>query len=282
MHRPLLAIILLLAFSVSLTAQTSGVAYRFRGGTAALRPATCKASAPADQYYATDTDVEYICTATNTWGILASAASGGGVLTSPITIGVGQTTTATTDLLINPTTKASGLLLGASVNSVSKFSVDFAGAVLATSYNGVTLKQATTRAYNNAALVLGTGVFTTLTFNSERWDTDTMHDTGSNTGRITFTTAGTYVICFNGRTDPTAGIHTIVAQIRLNGTTVLGSQHSFETGAGTDHRVTVTTIWQAAANDYVEIQIYQATGGNLNLQSVADESPEFSAVRVSN
>lgn len=45
------------------------------------------------------------------------------------TIGVGQTTTGVTDLLINPTTKASGNLIDAQVNSVSKFSIDFSGRV---------------------------------------------------------------------------------------------------------------------------------------------------------
>lgn len=46
-----------------------------------------------------------------------------------ITIGVGTTSTALTDLLINPTTKASGNLLDLQVNSASKFSVTAAGVV---------------------------------------------------------------------------------------------------------------------------------------------------------
>ncbi len=57
----------------------------------------------------------------------ASIAIGGAT-----TISVGATTTAATDLLINPTTKASGNLIDAQVNSGSKFSVDFAGVVTAT------------------------------------------------------------------------------------------------------------------------------------------------------
>lgn len=47
------------------------------------------------------------------------------------TIAVGQTTSAQTDLLINPTTKASGNLVDYQVNSSSKYKVDFAGAVTA-------------------------------------------------------------------------------------------------------------------------------------------------------
>lgn len=45
-------------------------------------------------------------------------------------IAVGQTTSAQTDLLINPTTKASGNLFQAAVNSVNKFSVDFNGTTI--------------------------------------------------------------------------------------------------------------------------------------------------------
>jgi hypothetical protein len=47
------------------------------------------------------------------------------------TIAVGQTTSAQTDLLINPTTKASGNLIDAQVNGVSKFSVTSAGTLTA-------------------------------------------------------------------------------------------------------------------------------------------------------
>jgi hypothetical protein len=43
------------------------------------------------------------------------------------TVSVGQISTAVTDLLINPTTKASGNLIDAQVNGVSKFKVDSAG-----------------------------------------------------------------------------------------------------------------------------------------------------------
>lgn len=44
------------------------------------------------------------------------------------TISVGQTTSALTDLLINPTTKASGNLIDLQVNGASKFKLDFSGA----------------------------------------------------------------------------------------------------------------------------------------------------------
>lgn len=54
-----------------------------------------------------------------------------GILTASAqqTIGVGATSSALTDLLINPTTKASGRFLDAQINGATKFYVDFSGAV---------------------------------------------------------------------------------------------------------------------------------------------------------
>src|SRR3990167_8910278 len=50
------------------------------------------------------------------------------------------------------------------------------------------------RAYNDAAISLTSGTATIITLNQERWDTDTIHSTSSNTGRLTATTAGRYQI----------------------------------------------------------------------------------------
>jgi hypothetical protein len=58
----------------------------------------------------------------------ATIIGGGG---GGATISVGATTSALTDLLINPTTKASGNLFLGQVNSVDKFKVDYAGNVTA-------------------------------------------------------------------------------------------------------------------------------------------------------
>ena len=55
-----------------------------------------------------------------------------GLIAGPSTFSVGHTTSALTDILVNPTTKTSGNLIDAQVGSVSKFSVSNAGAVTAT------------------------------------------------------------------------------------------------------------------------------------------------------
>lgn len=55
------------------------------------------------------------------------------------------------------------------------------------------------RVFHNANQSIAEGLTTTeVLFNSELYDTDTMHSTVSSTGRITLTTAGIYVITFGG------------------------------------------------------------------------------------
>lgn len=76
MKRLTLLLALILGATTTI-AQTSGVAYRLRGGNLAQRPTTCKATAPADQYYAVDNDTEYVCDSPNHWKILATATIGG-------------------------------------------------------------------------------------------------------------------------------------------------------------------------------------------------------------
>ena len=48
------------------------------------------------------------------------------------------------------------------------------------------------RAFNSGALTIATGVNTALTFDSERYDTDAIHDLVVNPGRLTCKTAGKY------------------------------------------------------------------------------------------
>src|SRR4051794_16526480 len=48
--------------------------------------------------------------------------------------------------------------------------------------------------YNDAAQSIPDGALTALTFNTEHFDTDSIHSTSSNTSRLTCQTAGIYVI----------------------------------------------------------------------------------------
>lgn len=134
------------------------------------------------------------------------------------------------------------------------------------------------RVYHNAAQSISTGTVTTLAFNSERWDTDTMHDTVTNNSRIVFTTAGRYLIGAHIEFDSNAtGVRLV--WIRLNGSTYIATQY-FDANSAAAHKVSIATYYNVAAASYAEVQVFQNSGGNLNVATDANESPEFWAVWV--
>lgn len=136
------------------------------------------------------------------------------------------------------------------------------------------------RARNSAAIShTSSGNYQALTFNSERVDVGSMHDTSTNTSRLTVPTGGGGFYMIGGTIEFAAnstGRRGI--QVRLNGTTVLARN---EAGSQTtDYPITISTGYQLAAGDYVELMGLQASGGSLNMLATANYSPEFWAYWV--
>ena len=135
------------------------------------------------------------------------------------------------------------------------------------------------RVFNSANISITNNSESTTTFDSERFDTDSIHSTVSNTGRLTATTAGRYQITGQIEwADGTTGRRQI--SIRLNGTTYISINESPAAGAGTPSQV-VTTLWNMATNDYVELRVFQNSGGALNVVNSGSYTPEFMMQRIS-
>lgn len=134
------------------------------------------------------------------------------------------------------------------------------------------------RVYNSAAISCANGAETFLTFNSERWDTDSMHSTGSLTGRITINTAGLYVVTANLDIAPSATGDRYVA-IRVNGATVIGYD-SRRAPAVQGCLFVLSTLYRFAVADYIEVGVYQDSGGALNARAGTAYSPEFGATWI--
>jgi hypothetical protein len=119
-----------------------------------------------------------------------------------------------------------------------------------------------------------------LTFDSERFDTDTIHSTTTNTGRLTCHTAGKYVVIGNITFAGNAtGQRTCV--IVLNGTTTIAQWNVNAVGGGLGGDMNVSAIWAFAVNDYVELHVIQTSGGALNVLALSGgRSPEFSMAIV--
>ena len=134
------------------------------------------------------------------------------------------------------------------------------------------------RVYNSANISVPNENQTALTFDSERYDTDTIHDLVTNTGYLTCVTAGKYIISGSLRyaTNSNGQRQT---SIRLNGTTYIAANKSDACSSGRTS-VSVNTIYILAVDDYVELMALQNRGGALNVEVVGNFSPEFSIQRI--
>jgi len=144
--------------------------------------------------------------------------------------------------------------------------------------------QPAVRVYNNAAIDPAPGGWVTLTFNTERFDTNAMHSTSTNTGRLTVPTGGDglYLIGAHVEFDysgNTSGALVCGVRFLLNGTTVIGQDYrtlATQSSLGIDMTVSCTTMYSLAATDYVEVQAF--TQGDKNVLSTSAYSPEFYAI----
>jgi hypothetical protein len=137
------------------------------------------------------------------------------------------------------------------------------------------------RAYHNVATNSSNGAWFTIPFNSERYDSDAFHDTGSNTSRLTVPTGkdGKYLIVGNVEFDTnTTGLR--YCRILLNGATQIALNYLDPGVATSTPQFNISTIYSLAAADYVELQVYQSSGGALAVNASANYSPEFMMTRI--
>ena len=135
--------------------------------------------------------------------------------------------------------------------------------------------------YNSSSQSISNNTLTTLTFNSERQDTDTMHSTVTNTGRLTFTTAGFYLFGINVQFQAATDYTELLLIARLNGTTTIRSNRDRNPGTTNDVReLDLTRGYQFAAGDYIEFLARQQNGATAarNVEAQGNWSPEAWAV----
>jgi len=112
-------------------------------------------------------------------------------------------------------------------------------------------------------------VFTAITFDSETWDTDTLHDNVTQPTRITAAIAGKYIVT------GTAYLVSNVAVTPASSYLAIAVNGSIKYEAGTLYDVAVTGniiaiagIVSLAANDYVELMVDMvAASGNFDVNS---------------
>jgi translation elongation factor P/translation initiation factor 5A len=142
----------------------------------------------------------------------------------------------------------------------------------------LTFKTSTTipsaRVYRSSNQSISDSTDTIVTFDSERYDTAALHSNVSNTGRLTAPIAGKYLITVGLEfASNTSGRREI--RLLLNGSTIIAQDIRAGSISGITSPMTLTTVYALAQNDYVEVQVWQNRGGNLNVLSTGNHSPEF-------
>jgi hypothetical protein len=133
--------------------------------------------------------------------------------------------------------------------------------------------------YRNSTQSIPDGQMEVISFSTELWDTDAIFDAGSPT-RLTCKTAGKYSISAHvAFASNTTGNRQVF--IRKNGTDYLAGdiRQAVQTG-GTRTVFAIETKEVLNVNDYVELIVFQTTGGSLNVDTLWNRSPNFGMQRI--
>lgn len=134
------------------------------------------------------------------------------------------------------------------------------------------------RVYHDTTQSIPDNTPTTVAFNSERYDTASMHDTVTVNSRITIPVGGLYAVSFTGQLAGANDYDTAYAQI-LSGATVVGRGPIVGKAvyAATGLIVEANTLWKFAIGDWVTVQVYHDNTANVarNLEVGGSYSPEL-------
>ncbi len=136
------------------------------------------------------------------------------------------------------------------------------------------------RVYKSLSQIISNSTWTAITFDSELFDTDTIHSVSSNTSRLTCKTKGVYTISGHiefAEDDPAVGYRAVA--IKLNGTTYIAKVD--KELCNINPCFSITTLYELAVNDYVELFVYHTSGAALDVNAQAQWSPHFAMQRIS-
>ena len=139
------------------------------------------------------------------------------------------------------------------------------------------------RVFNSADVTVSSlqpGEWTSLSFNSERWDTANLHETATNSGRLKAPVTGKYYIFANITWESPIGSGLWGLRLQLNGKTVIAEQSLPNTAAPFRISMSVGTLYSLAAGDYVEAQVFQNSGNPLLIRHIPATSPEFGMAKL--
>lgn len=134
------------------------------------------------------------------------------------------------------------------------------------------------RAVRSTTQTVSAGTTATIDFTgTDTFDTDAMHDPASNSTRITFNTAGIYIVTarLTWAAISTAASSERNTRIRLNGTSIIAGQS--HKAASADNQTIVSTVsitYAFAVNDYIELLAFNGDSASKDV----DIDATFAAV----
>lgn len=134
------------------------------------------------------------------------------------------------------------------------------------------------RVQNSGNISIANATPTALTFDTELFDTDSIHSLVLNTSRLTCQTAGKYVIIGTAQFALNATGRRYI-YIKLNGTVYI-AQHGGSDAEATAYVTHCSCIYDLSLTDYVELFVYQDRGGALNVEFSGEASPVFQMHRI--
>jgi hypothetical protein len=134
------------------------------------------------------------------------------------------------------------------------------------------------RVFNNSTQSLTAGVTLYSDYDTEEYDTDTIHDAVTNTKRLTCKTAGKYLIGGSGRIGSATAGTALNIRIRLNGANLIAI--SQVPAIGTNDYLNISTVFDLIVNDYVELGFTAAAGAAMIVDTQAYYTPEFWIQRI--
>jgi hypothetical protein len=116
------------------------------------------------------------------------------------------------------------------------------------------------KAFSSIAVNLTNNAYTLINFNSEAFDTDSFHNTSTNTSRLTIPSgkAGKYEVSFTALAGAMGASSKLVGRIYKNGSgdALTVNQNAY----ADDNTIMISTIYDLIAGDYLEVYIYQNQG----------------------
>jgi hypothetical protein len=237
-------------------------ASRYVGGTASGAPAS--GTFAVGDFVIDQTGKAWICTVAGTPGTWTQLAGG---LTTLTTEG---------DLLYYHSGANARLPVGSNGQSLQVVSGD--PAWVSTTAPGALMPAVS--AYNSVAQSIPNNTETYVTFDTTQFDQGTatpQHNISTNTSRLTCQQAGIYQIDFSAEyaSNSTGTRYGIMA---VNRTTDIDHfQVTPNSGQPTD--VNMSTLYQLNVGDYIEVRVFQNSGGALNL-SAGSQLPQLKMARI--